>query len=105
MKNRKNHSSHEEEYFFKISLNTISDANEFCGVMNGLDRFVISAEIRSGTFIVDAKSIMGIFSLNLAKPVEVWFKIELNEQLCNMDMDKYFAAKIEKWLVADSGKE
>ena len=30
MKNRRNHSSHEEEYFFRISLKTIADVNEFC---------------------------------------------------------------------------
>ena len=92
MKNRRNHSSHEEEYFFKIAFKAINDVNEFCGV---------SAEVRSGTFAVDARSIMGIFSLNLNKPVEVWFRIEVTEQTKTMDMDKYFAAKIEKWLMSD----
>ena len=105
MKNRRNHSSHEEEYFFRIALKTIADVNEFCNVMTGLERFVVSAEVRSGTYIVDAKSLMGIFSLNLSKPVEVWFKVEMNDQLRNMDMDKYFAAKIEKWLVGDKAHE
>ena len=69
--------------------------------MNGLEKFVVSAEVRSGTFAVDARSLMGIFSLNLNKPVEVWFRIEINEQLKHMDMDKYFSAKIEKWLALD----
>ncbi len=101
MKNRRNHSSHEEEYFFKIAFKAINDVNEFCGVMNGLEKFVVSAEVRSGTFAVDARSLMGIFSLNLNKPVEVWFRIEINEQLKHMDMDKYFSAKIEKWLALD----
>ena len=105
MKNRRNHSSHEEEYFFRISLKTISDVNEFCNVMTGLERFVVAAEVISGTYIVDAKSLMGIFSLNLSKPVEVWFKVEMNDQLRNMDMDKYFAAKIEKWLVGENAHE
>ena len=59
MKNRRNHSSHEEEYFFRISLKTISDVNEFCNVMTGLERFVVAAEVRSGTYIVDVKSLMG----------------------------------------------
>ena len=101
MKNRRNLSSTEEEYFFKIQLKTIDDVNGFCEIMRGLDRFVISADIRSGTYIVDAKSLMGIFSLNLSKPVEVWFKITLNDMLHSMAMDKYFAAKIEKWLVKE----
>ena len=72
--------------------------------MNGLEKFVVSAEVRSGTFVVDARSLMGIFSLNLNKPVEVWFRIEINEQLKHMDMDKYFAAKVEKWLIHDRGE-
>lgn len=101
MKNRRNHSSTEEEYFFKIQFKTIDDVNSFCEIMRSLDRFVTSADIRSGTYIVDAKSLMGIFSLNLSKPVEVWFKITLNDRLHSMDMDKYFAAKIEKWLVKE----
>ena len=104
MKNRRNHSSKEAEYFFKIGFKVINDVNEFCGVMNRLEKFVISAEVRSGTFAVDAKSIMGIFSLNLNKHVEVWFRIEINEQLKHMDMDKYFAAKVEKWLIHDRGE-
>ena len=104
MKNRRNHSSHEEEYFFKIAFKAINDVNEFCGIMNGLEKFVVSAEVRSGTFAVDARSLMGIFSLNLNKPVEVWFRIEINEQLKHMDMDKYFAAKIEKWLMSDKAE-
>lgn len=101
MKNRRNHSSKEAEYFFKIEFKAINDVNEFCSIMNRLEKFVISAEVRSGTFAVDARSLMGIFSLNLNKPVEVWFKIEVTEQTKTMDMDKYFAAKIEKWLILE----
>ena len=104
MKNRRNHSSKEAEYFFRIGFKAINDVNEFCGVMNRLEKFVISAEVRSGTFAVDARSLMGIFSLNLNKPVEVWFRIEVTEQTKTMDMDKYFAAKIEKWLIHDIGE-
>ena len=101
MKNRRNRSSKEEEYFFGIALKTIADVNEFCNVMTGLEGFVVAAEVRSGTYVVNAKSIMGLFSLDLIRPVEVWFKVEMNEQLHHMDMDKYFAAKIEKWLIGD----
>jgi hypothetical protein len=44
---------------------------------------------------------MGVFSLNLVKPVEVWFTVETAAKPDNIDLDKYFAAKIEKWLVED----
>ena len=56
MKNRRNHSSKEAEYFFKIGFKAINDVNEFCGVMNRLEKFVISAEVRSGTFCHDRRS-------------------------------------------------
>ena len=49
MKNRRNHSSHEEEYFFRISLKTISDVNEFCNV---IDKFTICEK----NFIETSKS-------------------------------------------------
>ena len=102
MKNRRNHSSKEEQYFYKIGFKTISDVNEFCSAMMGLDRYVTSAEVRSGSYIVSAKSLMGVFSLDLTKPVEVWFTVEMNEQLRSIDLVAYFAGKIAKWLDKDA---
>lgn len=52
----------------KISLRTIEDVKEFVTMASG---FKGDIEVRSGRFIVDAKSLLGVFSLNLSEPVEV----------------------------------
>lgn len=88
-----------EEYSFRIALTTIADVNEFCNIMSGLESFVVSAEVRSGTYIVDAKSLLGMFSLDLSKPVEVWFTAENKNGY--RDMNGYFADKVGKWIVGD----
>lgn len=52
----------------KIKLAEISDVKEFSQIMLTCPK---SADIVSGRYTVDAKSIMGIFSLNLSNPVEL----------------------------------
>lgn len=50
----------------KISLTTIPQVQNF---VNTIYRFTSEADLSSGKYVVDAKSIMGIFSLNLLEPV------------------------------------
>ncbi|MBR5459400.1 MAG: HPr family phosphocarrier protein [Clostridia bacterium] len=50
----------------KIRLNTIPQVQ---GFVNTIYRFSAEADLSSGKYVVDAKSIMGIFSLNLMQPV------------------------------------
>ncbi len=45
-----------------VKLNTMSDVREFCNI---LSRYSFEASISSGNATVDAKSILGIFTLNL----------------------------------------
>lgn len=52
----------------KINLNSIDDVKEFVGLTNA-SKFDI--DIISGRYVVDAKSIMGIFSLDITKPLEL----------------------------------
>lgn len=52
----------------KVLLNQINAIKEFVNIMIDIKNETI---IRSGKFVVDAKSIMGIFSLDLTKPVEL----------------------------------
>ena len=52
----------------KINLNSIEDVKEFVGLTNA-SKFDI--DIISGRYVVDAKSIMGIFSLDITKPLEL----------------------------------
>lgn len=46
----------------KIKLSSIQDVREFVDIVTG---FEIEIDLSSGRYVVDAKSIMGIFSLDL----------------------------------------
>ena len=50
----------------KILLGTIEDVKEFVNITN---KYEFDCDLVSGRYAVDAKSIMGIFSLDLSKPV------------------------------------
>ena len=51
---------------FFISLDSIADVNAFA---NTIAHFKSEIDLSSGRYIVNAKSIMGIFSLDLSKPL------------------------------------
>lgn len=51
-----------------IKLNSIDDVKEFCALTNSCK---FDVDLLSGRYAVDAKSIMGIFSLDLTKEVEL----------------------------------
>ncbi len=51
-----------------ISLSSIANVKEFVEIVT-MSNFEI--DLVSGRYTVDAKSIMGIFSLDLAKPIEL----------------------------------
>ncbi|MBR5239385.1 MAG: HPr family phosphocarrier protein [Clostridia bacterium] len=53
---------------FEIQLNSINDVKIF---VNTVNKYSFDIDLISGRYIVDAKSIMGIFSLDLAKPITV----------------------------------
>ena len=53
---------------FTVHLKSIDDVKEFVRIVND---FPYDVDLVSGRYIVDAKSIMGIFSLDLAKPIDV----------------------------------
>lgn len=53
---------------FKISLSSINEVKEF---VNAACRQMCDIDIVSGRYVIDAKSIMGIFSIDLTKPVTV----------------------------------
>ncbi|MCL2774141.1 MAG: HPr family phosphocarrier protein [Oscillospiraceae bacterium] len=52
---------------FPIKLSTIEDVRNF---VNVLSKYTIDLDLRSGRYTVDARSLMGIFSLDLLKPIE-----------------------------------
>ena len=51
-----------------VLLGTINDVKEFVGTVS---KFDFDVDLISGRYAVDAKSIMGIFSLDLSKPINV----------------------------------
>ena len=52
----------------KISLNSIDKVKSF---VNDVTRFDTDFDLVSGRYVIDAKSIMGIFSLDLSKPIDL----------------------------------
>lgn len=51
-----------------VSLNSIDKVKAFC---NEIAKFDAEFDLISGRYVIDAKSIMGIFSLDLSKPINL----------------------------------
>lgn len=51
-----------------IRLDTINDVKSF---VNTVSKYDFDVDLISGRYAVDAKSIMGIFSLDLSKPIKM----------------------------------
>ncbi|MDY3928616.1 MAG: HPr family phosphocarrier protein [Clostridia bacterium] len=73
---------------FNIILNSINDVKEFVNIVSKYD---FDIDLTSGRYVVDAKSIMGIFSLNLSKPIKV-------EAHCGDQRDE-FMAEVKRFIV------
>ena len=72
----------------RISLNSIDKVKSF---VNDLTKFDADFDLVSGRYVIDAKSIMGIFSLNLSKPIKV-------EAHCGDQRDK-FLEEVKRFIV------
>ncbi|MBE7038990.1 MAG: HPr family phosphocarrier protein [Ruminococcaceae bacterium] len=66
---------------FNIALNQINDVKNFVNIVN---RYDYEMDLTSGRYVVDAKSIMGIFSLDLTKPI----KAEVHNDNCDDLLDE-----------------
>jgi len=62
----------------EIMLTSINDVKTFVNIVNNYE---FDVDLVSGRYVVDAKSIMGIFSLDLSKPIVV--------EVRNDDCDKF----------------
>ena len=58
-----------------ISLNSIDKVKAF---VNDMTKFDNDFDLVYGRYVIDAKSIMGIFSLDLSKPIELNIHSESN---------------------------
>ena len=52
----------------QISVNSIDKVKSF---VNDLTKYDYDFDLVSGRYVIDAKSIMGIFSLDLSKPIDL----------------------------------
>ena len=52
----------------KISLNSVDKVKSF---VNEITKFDYDFDLVSGRYVIDAKSIMGIFSLDLSKSIDL----------------------------------
>lgn len=52
---------------FNIQLNSINDVKAFVNIVSS---YSYDMDLTSGRYVVDAKSIMGIFSLDLSRPIK-----------------------------------
>ena len=51
-----------------VNINSVEKVKAFVQITSRVD---FEADLVSGKYVVDAKSIMGIFSLDLSKPIEL----------------------------------
>ena len=72
----------------QISLNSIDKVKSF---VNDITKFSYDFDLVSGRYVIDAKSIMGIFSLDLSKPLTLCAHFD--------DADELFA-ELRKFKVA-----
>lgn len=72
----------------RIQLKTIDDVKDFVNIVG---KCPYDVDLSSGRYVVDAKSIMGIFSLDLSKPINV--------EIFSDDCDD-FLADIKRFIIA-----
>ena len=59
----------------QISLNSIDIVKS---LVNAITQYEYDFDLISGRYVIDAKSIMGIFSLDLSKPIDLAIHAEAN---------------------------
>ena len=70
----------------QISLNSIDKVKAF---VNTVTQFDYDFDLISGRYTIDAKSIMGIFSLDLSKPIDLAIHFESDEADILEALDPY----------------
>ena len=69
-----------------IMLNSIDKVKSFVNTVGSYDS---DFDLVSGRYVIDAKSIMGIFSLDLSKPIELSIHDEENIDKIMSDLTPY----------------
>ena len=71
-----------------IMLNTINDVKKFVNIVSKYD---FDVDLIFGRYAIDAKSIMGIFSLDLSKPI----KLNVHSDSCDAFIEEIKAFIVE----------
>ena len=74
-------------YKAMVRFDTVVDAKKFVNICNSVP---FDVDLVSGRYVVDGKSIMGLFSLDLSKPVELQ---------ADCEPDNEFVTKMEPFIV------
>lgn len=71
-----------------INLNNVNKVKEFVNITS---QFEGDVDLVSGRYVIDAKSIMGIFSLDLSKTIQLNINSDDNDAISNYikNIDKY----------------
>ena len=70
----------------QISLNSIDKVKSF---VNEITKYDNDFDLVSGRYVIDAKSIMGIFSLDLSKPIDLNIHADYNLDDILAALDSY----------------
>lgn len=70
----------------QISLNSIDKVKSF---VNEITKYDNDFDLVSGRYVIDAKSIMGIFSLDLSKPIDLNIHADSNLDDIMAALDSY----------------
>ncbi len=73
---------------FQIKLSTVQQIRNF---INKVERYSFNIDLKSGRYLVDAKSIMGIFSLDLLEPITLIAETDENNEAFKNDMKEFMA--------------
>lgn len=73
----------------KIKLSTVSDVSEFVNICSTYHNANI--DVKQGRHVINGKSILGVFSLNLLEPLNVEIEVE------KADSRTKFIKDIERW--------
>ena len=66
---------------YRLNLNSIERVKGFVSAIGNMEGYF---DLVSGRYVVDAKSIMGIFSMDLSKDVELRI-LETNEEIAEIE--------------------
>ena len=74
----------------QISLNSIDKVKSF---VNDISKFSYDFDLVSGRYVIDAKSIMGIFSLDLSRPIDLSIHAEEDIDEILKTLEPYIISK------------